>query len=386
MRFNLALAPALALALVACDDPFAAEDVRFYKSVATGGEHTCAIATDDTAYCWGRGFEGQLGIGVKQSRNTPTRVVGSADFTDITLGLAHTCALTADGTAYCWGWNAFYERGNTSDTRDDEPVPVETTVRFRSLSAGDNHTCGIGTDSLAYCWGANTYGQLGDGTTRTRAQPRVVSGGLKFTQISAGAQHTCALQANGTGYCWGRNDVGQLGVGTTSALQAAPIRLNTAVQFRQIDAGARHTCAVSSSAFFHCWGGNEFGELGFGGANPADQSGSVSPHTISALFPVGTQITAGHNFTCALGLGGEPSCWGKGDFGQLGIGLSATNYHPQPVHLHFRDSFRPTMLAAGGLTHACAIADEQVYCWGTGVHGQLGTGVQHVGLPQRVDN
>ena len=376
--------------LISCEDPFAAEEVRFYRAVATGGEHPCAVATDGSAWCWGRGYEGQLGTGVKENRFTPTRVRGDVDFTDVTVGVAHSCGLATDGSVYCWGWNAFFERGNTTDPRDAEPVRVETTVRFRSISAGDNHTCGVGTDSLAYCWGANTYGQLGDGTTRTRAQVRVVSGGVKFGQVTAGAQHTCALQLNGNGYCWGKNDVGQLGIGTTSALQSLPIRLNTAVQFRQIDAGAHHTCAVAQDFRFYCWGGNEYGELGFGGSNPAGQSGSVSPHTISDFVPSGVLVSAGVHHTCAIGLFDLVRCWGRGTYGQLATGAAADSYHPAPVFmqprgLHQGDLLIFQTLAAGGLTHACGMAEDRIYCWGTGDLGALGFGSPtYAPLPQRV--
>ena len=380
------------ISIVACDDPFAAEEVRFYQAVATGGEHTCAIANDGSAYCWGRGLEGQLGIGSKENRNTPTRVQGNVDFTDITLGDAHTCALAVDGSAYCWGFNGFFERGNPSDTRDDEPVRVDTNVRFRGISAGDHHTCGIATDSLAYCWGANTHGQLGDGTTRSRAAARAVNGNVRFAQITAGGAHTCGITATGATYCWGRNDVGQLGIGTTSTMQTVPVQLNTPARFAQIDAGALHTCAVAVDSFFYCWGGSEFGELGFGGAIPAGQSGSVSPHTISELFPRGVLISAGQHNTCALGTNGEGRCWGRGDAGQLATGANTTQYHPQPVHLqpfplHQGDFFTMTDIATGGATHTCALAEERVFCWGSGQSGQLGVAAStYSPMPQRVGN
>jgi alpha-tubulin suppressor-like RCC1 family protein len=46
-----------------------------------------------------------------------------------------------------------------------------------------------------------------------------------------------------------------------------------------------------------------------------------------------------------------------------------------------------TQIAAGGGTHACAIADDRVYCWGTGTAGQLGTqGSTYTFMPQQVSN
>jgi hypothetical protein len=272
------------LALTACEDPFSAEPVRFYQSVTTGGEHTCAVAVDGSAWCWGKGMDGELGTGIKQNEYVPARVRGDIRFTEIAAGAAHTCAVAVDGAAYCWGFNGFWERGNETDPRDAEPVPVESTVRFRSITAGAHHTCALSVDSLAYCWGQNTYGQLGDGTRRTRAQPQPVSGNTRFAQLTAGAAHTCAITAAGSAYCWGRNDVAQLGTGAASPFTLQPTAVATSVRFRQIDAGTEHTCAVALNNRFYCWGGAEFGEVGTGGAVP--------PGSIAAAVPVPTSQQA----------------------------------------------------------------------------------------------
>ena len=39
--------------LAACEDPFTAGSTRSYIDVATGGEHSCAVAQDGSVYCWG---------------------------------------------------------------------------------------------------------------------------------------------------------------------------------------------------------------------------------------------------------------------------------------------------------------------------------------------
>src|SRR5687768_9274841 len=91
----------VSLSTIACEDPFVAESVRQYASVTTGGEHSCAIAEGGRAFCWGRGLDGELGIGIKENRATPTPVTGGLAFSQISAGDAHTCAITTDGEAYC---------------------------------------------------------------------------------------------------------------------------------------------------------------------------------------------------------------------------------------------------------------------------------------------
>jgi alpha-tubulin suppressor-like RCC1 family protein len=47
-------------------------------------------------------------------------------------------------------------------------------------------------------------------------RPVAVVGGLSFRQVSAGAIHSCGLTPDDLAYCWGYNSEGQLGDGTTT--------------------------------------------------------------------------------------------------------------------------------------------------------------------------
>ncbi len=48
-------------------------DLRF-SMVATGQDHSCAIATDDTPYCWGSNATGQIGDGSRTNPNRPVEI------------------------------------------------------------------------------------------------------------------------------------------------------------------------------------------------------------------------------------------------------------------------------------------------------------------------
>ncbi|SVE30960.1 uncharacterized protein METZ01_LOCUS483814, partial [marine metagenome] len=94
-----------------------------------------------------------MGTGDTEDRFAPTAVQTTEHFDDISAGEAHTCGLAQDGRALCWGWNGFYERGNPTDPRNSVPVEVTTTLRFKAISAGAHHTCAIALDDVVYCWG-----------------------------------------------------------------------------------------------------------------------------------------------------------------------------------------------------------------------------------------
>ncbi|MFN5933617.1 MAG: RCC1 domain-containing protein, partial [Roseiflexaceae bacterium] len=76
-----------------------------FSAITSGSEHSCALTSMGTAYCWGRNYEGQVGNGTVGSAGfeIPTAVTmpAGAAFTQISAGGNHTCALTSSGSAYC---------------------------------------------------------------------------------------------------------------------------------------------------------------------------------------------------------------------------------------------------------------------------------------------
>ena len=94
--------------------------------------------------------------------------------------------------------------------------------------------------------------------------------------ISAGAPgglHTCALLDDDSVKCWGRNDYGQLGHGNTFSAATnvgemgdnlRAVDLGPGRTAKMIDAGDYHTCALLDDDSVKCWGRNDYGQLGLG--------------------------------------------------------------------------------------------------------------------------
>jgi len=137
-----------------------------FTQVSAGAYYNCAVKTDGTLACWGRGTEGQT----SPPPNTFTQVSG---------GDRHTCGVKTDGTLACCGFNDY---GQTN-------FPVGT---FTQVSAGSLHTCGVRTDSAIVCWGDNGWGQTlaivaaFTGGPRTGSLPLYVC----FTDNSVTAPHS----------------------------------------------------------------------------------------------------------------------------------------------------------------------------------------------------
>jgi alpha-tubulin suppressor-like RCC1 family protein len=337
-----------------------------FRQITAGGHHTCGVALDHRAYCWGDNIFGQLGDGTRTGRLKPVLVRGGPRFLRLSAGTFHTCGVTTDDRAYCWGENADGELGNGTTDASRRPVAVSTTRRFRQVSAGLLHTCGVTTDDRALCWGENLDGQLGDGTHRDRLTPRLVSGGVAFREVTAGAFYTCGVTTDDRAYCWGTNLFGQLGDGSTSLRERlTPTPVVGKHRFRRLSAGTNHTCGLTPGGAAWCWGQNNTGQLG----DDTLFEDQLRPSAVATGLRF-RRISAGDAHTCAIAEDESAWCWGLNSDNTLGDGTTVDA--PVPVAVAGRHSF--THLGAG-LFHNCALTrDGLAWCWGGNFHGQLGDG------------
>jgi alpha-tubulin suppressor-like RCC1 family protein len=189
-----------------------------FRQVSAGWYHTCGVTTDNRAFCWGLNRYGQIGDSSTAFRRLrPSRVARTRQFHQIDAGTYHTCAVTTDDQAFCWGNGTHGEIGNGKAYLSFWPRAVAGGHSITRVTAGGDHTCGETTGNRAYCWGANYNGALGDATTTQRLKPVAVVGDLAFSQVSAGSAFTCGKTPGAVAYCWGRGFLGQLGNGTTSS-------------------------------------------------------------------------------------------------------------------------------------------------------------------------
>jgi alpha-tubulin suppressor-like RCC1 family protein len=217
------------------------------------------------------------------------------------------------------------------------------------------------------CWGNNGWGQVGNGTMGSdQLTPVAVTGLSNVVQIAGGLHHYCARRQNGSVACWGSNNYGQIGTGSTSptevTLATDVIDLTSVVQ---IVNGESHSCARRSGGTVWCWGSNEFGQMGDGGA------GGSQPAPIQVLVQTSVDIISGALHLFARSAAGSVQGWGFNLYGQLGNGTTVTTSGITPA-----PSVAAGLLemAAGDLFTCARYADQTVRCWGSNGFGQLGTG------------
>ena len=134
----------------------------------------------------------------------------------------------------------------------------------------------------------------------------------------------------------------------------------------RISAGGYHTCALNAGGVASCWGLGEYGQLGTGATDS-----SVAP--VTAAMPDGVvfrEVASGNAHTCAIADDGAVWCWGiDGD----GIHDAQGNDAHGPRLVRFPVDVVATTI--DGYYHVCVTADDgTAWCWGRDTEGQLGNG------------
>lgn len=146
-------------------------------AISAGFTHSCALRANGEVACWGANDHGELGDGGQSGAQSaiPVKVAGLTA-TRIATGYNHSCALASDGKVACWGANAAAQLGDGTTMDRFEPTPVLGLSQATALAGGAFHTCALTREHGVSCWGLNDSGQLGDGTTAPHALPAPILG------------------------------------------------------------------------------------------------------------------------------------------------------------------------------------------------------------------
>lgn len=102
---------------------------RRLVDVSAGSYHTCAVDDAGLAFCWGYNIVGQLGNNTTTNSAVAvpvltTGVLNGKKLIQIGNGSNHSCAVASNGRAYCWGYNTGGQLGNGTTTNSSVPVEV----------------------------------------------------------------------------------------------------------------------------------------------------------------------------------------------------------------------------------------------------------------------
>lgn len=365
-----------------------------WSGLVTGGYHACALK-GTTAYCWGNGGHGQLGLGgaLELGLKSPATAIlaSGSGFVRLAAGERTSCGIDDDGALFCWGRNETGEVGDGTNSGRSAPVAVMAGRRFLRVAVGTGHGCAIDDQRELWCWGDNDYGELGRGTVGRAETPIEVDSAMPWVEVVAGWRHTCGRKMDGTLWCWGLNDWGQLGLGT-KVPWTTPQLVDVATDWKSLSAGWLHTCGIKGMDKLFCWGSNSDGQVGDGGLGPGYER--PEPTAIEPLMSW-LEVSAGEIATCGRPWDTTMWCWGQGpghepvqqdagsffhvavgypvaavtDDWQLWYGKLVPGVDPIDV----LDTGMVWQAVSAGLFHACATRqDGTLYCWGGNMNGQVG--------------
>jgi alpha-tubulin suppressor-like RCC1 family protein len=116
-----------------------------WKQVACGNFHTVAIKTDGTLWTWGYNTHGELGDNSINHKSSPVQTTAfGSNWKQVAGGKEHTTAIKTNGTLWCWGRNAWGDIGDNTTT--DRSSPVQTTAfgsNWKQTAAGNGFTVAI---------------------------------------------------------------------------------------------------------------------------------------------------------------------------------------------------------------------------------------------------
>lgn len=120
---------------------------------------------------------------------------------------------------------------------------------------------------------------------------------------------------------------------------------NEAAASGRLSAGMHHTCAVQNDGSVWCWGRNQYGELGVATMDS-------SPVPVRAAFADAIAVAGGMQSTCGIKSDGTVWCWGR---------MISDTFNYVPTQITGVTAVTQLALSEGGM---CGLAaDHTAWCW-----------------------
>lgn len=312
-------------------------------------------------------------------------------------GSRASLAISADGDVFSWGWNA---RATLGHGHRDQVVPKPRRIAalrgtcIVQVALGGWHALYLDEKGHVWASGGDEYMQSGQGAKeRDVLIPTRCLSSLRVCQVAAGGMHSLALTEDGQLWTWGepwgsffmtidrsprridvceRSSSCEDGEDSKPHLHSDPSKtLNPGESFVAIACGAFHNVALTSQGGVFSWGLNDYGQLGLG----TTASVTAPQRIVEGLEGVCIDdVACGGWHSAVLSSHGEVFMFGRGEYGRLGLGDRTGSSKLRPVKVKSAlEGHRVVQVSCGG-SHTLAVThDGKAWSWGRGSFGRLGT-------------
>eukprot|EP00753_Platysulcus_tardus_P006830 PLAT14614.1.p1 GENE.PLAT14614.1~~PLAT14614.1.p1 ORF type:complete len:546 (+),score=267.14 PLAT14614.1:287-1924(+) len=205
-----------------------------------------------------------------------------------------------------------------------------------------------------------------------------------ISQLACGALHTVAVTYDGAAYSWGKGWL----LGLPRVRDASKPKLIPALRghkVQHVSASSEHTVVTTGSGLVFTWGRGAEGQLGHGGWGNVQEPAVVRSLQARSIFAA--QAAVGNEFSLIRTQSGDVYAWGAGSKGQLGTQADVEEGFciATPARVATLSSI---VHVAAGYAHAAAVtARGQLFAWGSNassagiVDGRLGLGSSELLVP-----
>merc|ERR1719247_2261632 len=258
------------------------------KEIACGTMHSAILTERGDVYIWGTGEFGQTGMRPEGTALrpkdlwTPTKLPFKFSVSKIACGYEHCLAVTNEFSLYSWGKGDQGQLGlgSASDVFEPSKVTINGAVVF--VAAGETHSAAVMADGKFNTWGSAEVGKLGfgkEGTAGQQLTPKAVDhayavdekktmffgDNLLATYVACGPSHTAVIAKAVIGktddvppkpkyrpqlYTCGGGWFGRLGLNTVSNVYAPELVVfekdigTSRLVMEEVYCGGYHTCVM----------------------------------------------------------------------------------------------------------------------------------------------
>ena len=338
-------------------------DYKFVK-VSAGGSNSAAISTDGTLYTWG---ENGLGLGSSQKLTFSTVSLASMyrvyccddKIVDVSLGEKFGLAIDENGIVYSWGYNNYGQLGSglrtTRQDNNNKTYPdVIGTIREKAVRISTTQCTSIVITETGkvYIFGyvGKLLGEEG-GDTDCKLFPYLIydDACYAYSVYSSGGELLLVMEDNGECYSRGSNVNMMIGNGKSFYL-TEPTKADTDMDMTYFTVTGRTIFAVDVNGQLWGYGDNSYGQLG---------NGSTVAETDYIKILDGVKVTEVYfkSGVCAcIDKEGNLYVWGQNIYGIAGTGDEKPILTPTKIEVA---KFKSMWF---GLQYGCAV-DIDVNIW-----------------------